>query len=126
MTIAYWCVLIAGLLPVLTVAIAKGGKKDFDNAQPRRWLEQQDGIRARADAAHRNHFEAFPFFAAGVLIAHQCDAPQHLVDQLAMVFIALRIVYTVMYLTDRATFRTIFWALGMLTVIGQFILSATA
>jgi len=124
MTIAYWCILIAGLLPTITVGIAKGGSKDFDNANPRRWLEKQDGMRARADAAHRNHFEAFPFFAAGVLVAQWCEAPQHMIDLLAVTFIAVRIAYTFMYLTDRATLRTISWMLGMLTVIGQFIVAA--
>ena len=58
MNLSYWCVLIAGILPAATVAIAKWGKRDFDNSEPRRWLEQQEGLRRRADSAHRNHFEA--------------------------------------------------------------------
>jgi uncharacterized MAPEG superfamily protein len=124
MTIAYWCILIAGLMPAMTVAIAKGGRKDFDNAEPRRWLEKQEGFRGRADAAHRNHFEAFPFFAAGVLVAQMCDAPQHLIDTLAIVFIALRVIYTILYLTNRASLRTVSWALSIFAVVGQFVVSA--
>jgi uncharacterized MAPEG superfamily protein len=123
MAISYWCILIAGLLPTITVGIAKGGSKDFDNSNPRRWLEKQKGLRARADAAHRNHFEAFPFFAAGVLVAQLCQAPQDMIDLLAVTFITLRIAYTFMYLTDRATLRTVCWMLGMLTVVGQFIVA---
>ena len=48
MPIAFWCVLLAGILPVLTVAVAKGGGKSYDNHDPRARLEQQSG-RARAD-----------------------------------------------------------------------------
>ena len=41
---------------------------------PRRWLEQQQGFRARANAAQANGFEAFPFFAAAVIVAHLTQA----------------------------------------------------
>ncbi len=72
---------------MLTVAIAKaGGRGGFDNHDPRGWLEKQSGRARRADLAHRNHFEAFPFFAAGVLIATHMSAPQARIDELAMVF----------------------------------------
>lgn len=122
MSLAYWCVLIAGILPAATVAIAKWGKRDFDNSSPRQWLDQQEGFRRRADSAHRNHFEAFPFFAAGVLVAHQLQAPQESIDALAVAFIAARVIYTILYLTDRSTLRSICWVIGYLTVIGLFLL----
>jgi uncharacterized MAPEG superfamily protein len=122
MSLAYWCVLIAGILPAATVAIAKWGKRDFDNSSPRQWLDQQEGFRRRADSAHRNHFEAFPFFAAGVLVAHQLQAPQESIDALAVAFIAARVIYTILYLTDRSTLRSICWVIGYLIVIGLFLL----
>lgn len=124
MNIAYWCVLIAGLMPVMTVAIAKWGKRDFDNAEPRAWLDKQSGYRHRADLAHRNHFEAFPFFAAAVIIAQQADAPQATVDTLAMVFIAARLFYIYFYLSNRSTLRTAAWTIGFLAVIGLFVSAA--
>lgn len=122
MPLAYWCVLIAGILPVATVGIAKWGKRDFDNSAPRQWLERQDGFRRRADSAHRNHFEAFPFFAAGVLVAQQLQGPQERIDSLAVAFIASRVIYTILYLTDRSTLRSLCWAIGYLIVIGLFLL----
>ncbi len=124
MNLSYWCVLIAGVMPAATVAIAKWGKRDFDNSEPRRWLEKQSGVRRRADSAHRNHFEAFPFFAAGVLVAQQLNAPQNAINMLAIAFIASRIVYTGLYLMDRATLRSICWVLGYLAVIGLFLIAA--
>lgn len=76
MPIAFWCVLLAGILPLATVAIAKASGPGYDNHDPRSWLEQQSGRARRADMAHRNHFEAFPFFAAAVLAASHLQAPQ--------------------------------------------------
>ncbi len=120
MDLAYWCVLFAGIMPVLTIAIAKWGRRDYDNAQPRAWLDRQDGYRRRADYAHRNHFEAFPFFAAAVLVAEQLQANPLHVDLLAATFIICRVIYTVLYLTDRATFRSLAWFAGYVCVLALF------
>jgi uncharacterized MAPEG superfamily protein len=122
MPIAFWCVLLAGILPVATVAIAKAGAPGFDNHDPRGWLDRLSGRARRADMAHRNHFEAFPFFAAAVLSASYLQAPQARVDELAMAFIAVRLLYTLCYVTDRATLRTLCWTIGYLTVVGIFLL----
>lgn len=124
MTIAYWCVLIAGLMAPVTVAVAKWGKRDYDNSEPRAWLDKQSGIRRRADYAHRNHFEAFPFFAAGVIIAHQVHAAQSTLNTLAMLFIAARLVYTFCYLTNKSSLRSVAWVVGYLAVIALFVLAA--
>ncbi len=123
MNLAYWCVLIAGMMPILTIAIAKG-RRGYDNANPRAWLDKQEGVPRRADYAHRNHFEAFPFFAAAVIIAEQSHASQVFIDTLAFAFIAARIVYTFFYLTDRGTLRTAAFAIGYGCVVGLFVLAA--
>ncbi|NUU04551.1 MAPEG family protein [Herbaspirillum robiniae] len=126
MPISYWCILIAGMLPHLTVAVAKWGKRDFDNAEPRAWLEKQTGLRRRADYAHRNHLEAFPFFAAAVLVAQQAGGLQERIDLAAMLFIAARVVYTVLYLTNRSTARSAVWILGLACVLSLFAIAAAA
>ena len=64
MTIAYWCVLIAAVIPLISIGIAKAGGERYNNRHPRVWLDKQQGYRARAAAAEANSFEAFPFFAA--------------------------------------------------------------
>ncbi|SRR5450830_322845 len=124
MQISYWCILIAGLLPVFTVAIAKYGKRDFDNHEPRAWMDRQTGLRRRADYAHRNHFEAFPFFAAAVLVAQQAGVLQGVIDTLALVFIAARLAYTVLYLRDLANLRSLSWIVGYACVLGLFVATA--
>lgn len=123
---AYWCLLIAGLMPVLTIAIAKFGRRDYNNAAPRAWLEKQSGLRQRADYAHRNHFEAFPFFAAAVLTAQQLDAAQATINAAATVFVVARLFYTLFYLTNRATWRSLAWFAGYGAVVALFIIAAQA
>jgi uncharacterized MAPEG superfamily protein len=124
MTTAYWCVLAAGLLPYLFTAIAKLSGSRFDNRDPRAWQARLSGMPARAHAAHLNSFEAFPFFAAAVIIAHLAQAPQARVDQLALAFVALRIGFGICYLAGWATLRSLVWALGFACVIALFVVAA--
>jgi uncharacterized MAPEG superfamily protein len=123
MTIAYWCVLAAILLPYGTVGIAKWSRH-YDNNAPRDWLAGLEGRRKRAYHAHLNHFEAMPAFAAAVIIAHLCKAPQGWVDALAGAWVLLRVVYTWAYLADRATLRSLVWMVALACVAGLFVAAA--
>jgi uncharacterized MAPEG superfamily protein len=116
-TLAYWCVLLAALLPIVCAGIAKWGMftkppnlGGFDNANPRAWLASQTDWRARANAAQANSFEALPFFMAAVVIAHQLGAHQGRLDLLAFLFVVLRLVYIMMYVADLPRVRTPVWA----------------
>ena len=125
MTIAYWCVLVAGLLPYVTVAIAKWDKS-FDNNHPRDWEAQLEGRKKRAHHAHLNSFEAFPLFAVAVIIAHQLHGAQILLDMLAVIFIASRVLYVWSYLEDKATLRSVVWIIGLGSSIALFVVAAWA
>ena len=123
-TIAYWCVLVAAILPVLCAGIAKSGmfrispkKGGYDNNNPRAWLARQTDWRARANAAQANTFEALPFFFAAVIIAHQLQARQAVVDILAFMFVVLRIAYIMMYVADMAKTRSAIWVTAFLVNI---------
>ena len=123
-TIAYWCVLVAAILPVLCAGIAKSGmfrispkKGGYDNNDPRAWLARQTDWRARANAAQANTFEALPFFFAAVIIAHQLQARQAVVDILAFMFVVLRIAYIMMYVADMAKTRSVIWVTAFLVNI---------
>jgi len=124
MTVAFWCVFAAGFLPYVATVIAKAGHGDFDNRDPRAWLARQEGFRKRANAAQLNSFEAFPFFAAAVITAHVLNGPQPLVDALALVFIAARVLYLAFYLANKAKLRSLVWFLGFATVIAIFLVAA--
>ena len=116
MTFAAWTILAAAVLPYLCTSAAKFGGPGYDNGNPRAFLAGLAGWRARADAAQRNGFEAFPIFAAAVLVAQQAHAPQGRVDGLAAAFIALRVAYSRAYVAGFASGRSIVWALGFACV----------
>lgn len=120
MTIAYACVLFMGLLPYVAAGIAKKGFEHYDNHMPRAWLAKQTGFRARANAAQANLFESLPLFFAAVIITHQQQAPQSIVDGLALGFVAARLAYLVCYVANWATLRSIVWLVGMICVVTLF------
>lgn len=123
MVLSYASVLVAGLMPMLYAGIAKSGAKGYDNHDPRAWLAQQSGFRARANAAQANCFEAFPFFAVGVVLALLTGVEPWLVDMLAVLFVAVRAAYVACYLADKALFRSIFWFVGYVGVIVLYVLA---
>ena len=124
MTIAFWCVLVAGFLPYFGTLTAKIGGERFDNSNPRDWLDAQSGFRKRANAAQHNSFEAFPFFAAAVIIAHVAGAPQGRIDLFAVVFILARLFYIAFYVADMATLRSLAWFVGIGSVVALFLVVA--
>ena len=121
MTTAYWCVLVAGLLPYVATGLAKVGGERYNNRNPRGWLDRQQGFRARANAAQANSFEAFPLFAAAVIVAHLTQAPQERIDGLALMFVAARIAYTVCYVADWHWARSVVWTLGFVVTLTIFV-----
>ena len=128
MTLAYWCVLIGGFMPILWTATAKfgGGRRMSvtENAAPRDFLAGVSGLQKRADWAQQNAFEAFPIFAAAVIIAHLAGAAQGRVDLLAVLWVVARLVYGVCYLADWATLRSLTWFAAVVCVVGMFVSAA--
>lgn len=118
-SLAYWCVLIAALLPIICAGIAKSGmykvsRRDggYDNDNPRAWLARQTDWRARANGAQQNSFEALPFFIGAVIIAHQLGAHQARLDVLAFLFVFLRLIYIMAYVSGMGTARSLVWTAG--------------
>jgi uncharacterized MAPEG superfamily protein len=120
-TLAYWCLLVAAILPIVCAGIAKSGmfskplrEGGYDNNNPRAWLARQTDWRARANAAQANTFEALPFFFAAVIIAHQLGTVQLRVDILCFIWVLLRALYIIMYVGDMAKARTGVWTAALL------------
>ena len=120
MTIAYYCVLFMGLLPIVAAGIAKKGFDGYDNGAPREWLAKQTGFRARANAAQANLFESLPFFFAAVIIASIANAPQSRIDLLAIGFVICRIAFLICYIANWSTVRSIVWLFGIICVVAMF------
>ncbi len=124
LTVAYWAVLVAALLPIGCAGLAKWGmfavprrEGGYDNHQPRAWLARQNDWRARANAAQANSFEALPLFIGAVIIAHQLGANQTWLDLLAFLFVVLRLVYILLYVADQASARSAVWLLALVVNI---------
>jgi uncharacterized MAPEG superfamily protein len=124
MSTAYWCVLFAAVLPYLTVGVAKA-LSPYDNANPRA-PETYRGVAWRAHSAHQNGFEAFPFFAVGVLVASagSASAQNPVLNSLAAAWIVVRLAYTAAYLSDRASLRSALWLAGFALTLAIFTMPA--
>jgi uncharacterized MAPEG superfamily protein len=123
MTLAFWCVLAAAVLPYVTVAFGKVDRR-YNNRSPRDWEAKLEGRQRRAIFAHLNHFEAFPAFAAAVIVAHLGGASQGVANALAVAFIVARIAYTWAYLADKHLVRSLLWMAGFACVVGLFLAAA--
>ena len=126
MSIAYWCILIAALLPYLWVSIAKSGAPGYNNRNPRAWVAKQEGHYKvqRANAAHLNGFEAFPAFVAGVLMAQLAGVDPARITPLAIAFVVARVLHGAFYLGDAPRLRSLSWLVGMLCVLALIVMAA--
>lgn len=117
MTIAIWCILIAGTLPYVAFGFVKG----LSHGEPRKGLDGLDGRSARAYAAHLNAFETFPVFAAAVIVAHVVEGASVTVDGLAIVYILIRVGHLAAYLADRPPLRSAAFTIAQLVAAAIFI-----
>lgn len=122
MQFAFWAVLIAAVLPVLFAALSKTG--GMDNHAPRAAQAGLHGWRQRAHWAQQNSWEAFPVFAAAVMVAFLNLVPQQRMDVAAAVFVLARLAYGVCYVMDWPTARSLVWTVGYGAVIYLFLAAA--
>jgi uncharacterized MAPEG superfamily protein len=127
MTVALWCILIALVLPPLCALIAKVSSGRFglkDNHDPRAFLDTLSGLPRRAHAAQQNSYEAFPAFAAAVLVADIVgNAEQVTQDVLGVMYITSRLLYIICYLADWAALRSVVWFTGLALIVAFFVVS---
>ncbi|RAI04435.1 hypothetical protein DLJ53_00860 [Acuticoccus sediminis] len=118
-TTALWCVLVAAILPLLTVYPAKFDRK-LDNRDPRARHAGQTGFRRRAYAAHLNAYEAFPLFAAAVIVAGLTGADRATVDALAVAYVVLRLLFTAAYYANLSLVRSGLFAVSTAVSVAIF------
>ena len=125
MAIAYWCILVAALLPYVWVFIAKQSGERYNNHDPRSWQDKQTNPRSRrANAAQLNGFESFPAFVAGVLMAQLAGVDPAMITKLALGFVVARILHGAFYVADAPSLRSLSWLVGMLCVLGLIVMAA--
>jgi uncharacterized MAPEG superfamily protein len=131
MTIPFWCLFGAVLLPYVWFGFAapfraKQFGKALDNHTPRAQERELLGRASRAQGAHTNSLEALAYFGPAVLVAHLAHADAEWSARLAVAFIACRVLHGAAYMGDRPPLRTLFFAFGLLASIGLFVLAARA
>lgn len=130
MSVPLWSLFIAALLLVLTkvpVAVAQGRSgKGYDNANPRAQQAALTGWGARALASHQNMIEAFPLFAAGVLVVLVTGTSGSLANVFCLLFIGCRLAYSAFYLMNLATLRSLVWVAGFICCLGLLLIPALA
>jgi uncharacterized MAPEG superfamily protein len=115
MTLILGSVIFAALMLVVTkmpMAYAMNKMGGYDNKMPRVQAAQLEGFGRRALSAHENSIEAFPLFAAGVLLALWAQAPIATVEKLCLAFVIARIVYTLCYWLNVDMVRSAVWGVG--------------
>jgi uncharacterized MAPEG superfamily protein len=118
MTVAIWCVLVAALLPYAPFALVS---RQLEQGAPRIAALKLEGVAARAHAAHLNAFEAFPFFAAAVIVSQIVEGASATVGWLALAFLVARVGHIGFYLADRAPLRSACFTVGLLLAVAIFI-----
>jgi len=122
MTVAEFCIFGVVAIYLLTIVPVKWIGSQYDNSKPRDPAFYEDALRARALGAHQNGIEAFPFFAAAVLLAEYRGAPQNLINELAVLFVIVRIAYVLTYVGNRPRLRSILWNIGFVINVAIFFL----
>jgi len=126
MNVPFVCVFMAFALVYLSklpVALAMARRPGgYDNHAPRDQQAALEGWGRRAVAAHLNGFEAFPPFAAAVIIASLAGGDPIWAARLAVVFVTARLLYVPLYLADYPTLRSAVWTVGFAATVGLFLL----
>ncbi|MCS5588164.1 MAG: MAPEG family protein [Porticoccaceae bacterium] len=127
MTIAFWTILMAVLMPWMLAAATKASavrRRKYNNKAPRDFLAGLQGASQRANWAQQNSFEILPGYIAAVIIAHMVGVEQSHIDLLAVTFVISRILYEGCYIRNLATLRSAVWFIGLLCIVGLFAISA--
>ncbi len=85
-------------------------------------MDKLEGRAKRANWAQLNAYEAFPPFAAGVIVAHLTGAEQSTIDLIAGLFILSRIAHGVCYILDKDRVRSLAWILGFGSTLAFFMI----
>lgn len=117
MSTLIWCLLIAGLLPIAAkapVVYFQNRDKGYDNRHPRQQQARLTGAGARAVAGHYNAYEAFPLFAAAVLLVIATNQITETNIWFAIAFVVLRVIFHLLYIANWDKLRSLVWFFAIL------------
>lgn len=126
MTIVFWCLLIAAILPLVMSWVAGYFRHQqfgvVDNKLPRAQSSLLTGAGARSVAAQQNSWEALAVFTAAVVVSHLGGADPERAGLAAMIFIAARLMYLVCYLADKDALRSLSFIVGFGCCVWLFLM----
>ena len=121
MTIAFYCVVIGLLIPVILAGISKKNSEvHYNNESPRDHIAHLSGKAKNAYNAEQNHYETFPMFAIAVVVAHWLNHDQSIIDLLAITFIIARVLHAIFYITKNGSLRSVSFMIGLACTIGLY------
>jgi uncharacterized MAPEG superfamily protein len=79
----------------------------------------------RAEAAHKNGFENLPIFVGAILAGNIAKLDPWLLNIFAGIYLAMRVLYTMVYIHVRkgpaSLFRTLIWFTSTMACMGVFV-----
>jgi uncharacterized MAPEG superfamily protein len=128
MTIPFWCLLIAAILPIVLSWVSGYYRNKqlgtIDNKNPRQQNAQLTGPGARAVAAQQNAWEALAVFTAAVMVSHFLNADADTAATAALVFIAARIIHGITYVANLDALRSLAFLVSFGSSLWLFLMAA--
>lgn len=113
-SVAYWCILIAVILPYVWTTVAKSAGERYNNKDPRGWVARQENPRTRyANGAQLNSFESNPVFIGSVLMAQFAGIAESTIAICAIIYVIARVLHGVFYITAQHALRSLVWFVAM-------------
>ena len=128
MTVPFWCVVAVMLMPIVLalsgIPVRVRALGDADNKLPRLQIRQLEGMPARLFSAQENGWEATIVFATTVVLTHLAGLAPAEAAPYTLAFVALRVVYTVLYLMNLDVLRSLTFVASMGCVITLLVKAA--
>lgn len=111
-------VTIAAAIPFALTSFTKSsGFSLKDNHETRVWQEKLQGRRQRAYWAHQNTFETLPIFIGAAILAYLGSPHSPLFLYALYAYPACRVVYSVAFIADLASLRSLVWMASMASIV---------
>lgn len=128
MTVPFWCLLVACLIPIILSWVSGYYRQQqfgaVDNKLPRLQSAKLEGAGARAVAAQQNAWEALQVFTAAVFVAHASGVADAANAALAaQLFIVARVLHAVFYLADKDILRSLAFLVSFGSSIWLFVMA---
>lgn len=128
MTIAFWCVLVASVMPIAVSWVSGYYRQKqlgvVDNKYPRRQSAALTDAGERAVACQKNCWEALVVFGFAVVVAHLAGLPAEAAATPALIFVAARVVYIASYLANWDILRSLCFLVSYGASVALYIMAA--